>query len=358
MQQRSTHLGEWMLRPLILASLLAGACATDEAPTAPLDPATPAPEVPVDDDGPEDPPPATNGWRNTPIPFVAYHHDVTVAFTLDWRGGEAMAAPIDAVVGLADGMATDIADLGPLVRLGPEGFVEVRDGGAYRADARVDYRGQPVAIVMRVNLEQRRYGVEANGVAIASAYAFNDPQGALTRIDTLAFKATSADAVVEARDVTFAPRWCSLAATSWVNIAYPQHAGSYRVRYEVEVPASLDAVIGLSSGDAAQVSDLAAAVRFNPNGTLEARDGDRYAAAQAMPYAAYTIYRVTMEVDVAAKRYSVYVAPEDDTSTGPQLAASYAFATSQRAATTLSQLAMATTGPGYVRLCDLTVWDY
>jgi len=347
-----------MLRLLILAGLLAaGACTTDDAATPPLDPATPAPEVP--DDVPDATPPATNGWRNTPIPFVAYHHDVTVAFTLDWSGGDAMTPPIDAVVGLADGMATDISELGPLVRLGPDGFVEVRDGAGYRADAQVDYRGQPVAIVMRVNLEQRRYGVDANGVRIATDYAFNAAQAGLFRIDTLALKTETAGATVELADVEVGPEFCSVAATSWVNLFHPEHAGTFRVQFEAEVPSTaVDAVVGLAGEDSERPTDLAATVRFSPAGTFEAGNAGAYAADRPIAYAAYTAYRVSLEVDVPAKRYSVFVSPKSERGLGQQLAGSYAFRPEQDAVAALSKLALFTTGSGYIRLCNLMVWDY
>jgi hypothetical protein len=54
---------------------------------------------------------------------------------------------------------------------------------------------------------------------------------------------------------------------------------------------------------------MAAIARFNPMGTIDARNGGLYAAASAIPYAAGVTYHFRMVVDVPAHTYSLYVTP-------------------------------------------------
>jgi hypothetical protein len=50
------------------------------------------------------------------------------------------------------------------------------------------------------------------------------------------------------------------------------------------------------------VASLAAAVRFNTAGLIDARNGAAYAAASAIPYAAGQKYRVRLLVNLPAKK--------------------------------------------------------
>jgi len=45
----------------------------------------------------------------------------------------------------------------------------------------------------------------------------------------------------------------------------------------------MDGVMGLSSGASSSFSSLAAIVRFNNTGTIDARNGGAYAASAAIP---------------------------------------------------------------------------
>lgn len=75
--------------------------------------------------------------------------------------------------------------------------------------------------------------------------------------------------------------------------------------------AGTDGVIGLLNGPATQWSDLAAIVRFNPDGRIDVRNGGAYDADVNLPYVPGTVYHVRMEIDPANKLYSVFVTPED-----------------------------------------------
>ena len=58
----------------------------------------------------------------------------------------------------------------------------------------------------------------------------------------------------------------------------------------------MDGLVGLSNGAAAAWTDLAAIVRFNAAGTIDARNGGAYAAAVAIPYTAGTTYHIMARI--------------------------------------------------------------
>jgi hypothetical protein len=68
----------------------------------------------------------------------------------------------------------------------------------------------------------------------------------------------------------------------------------------------MNAGVGLALGPPTTWSGLAAYVRFNAQGFVEARDGNVYRAL--VPYNAMTSYRVVFVVNVSTNLYSVYLA--------------------------------------------------
>lgn len=95
-----------------------------------------------------------------------------------------------------------------------------------------------------------------------------------------------------------------------------------------------DALIALAQEKADAYTDLAAIVRFNNTGTIDARKGSTYTAQTSVPYTAGNTYRFRMSVNVPQKTYSVYVTPPGKSET--LLAKDYPFRTEQSSATTLN----------------------
>ena len=77
--------------------------------------------------------------------------------------------------------------------------------------------------------------------------------------------------------------------------------------------AGVNSVTGLSKGTPASDAALAAVVRFNSSGFIDARNGDAYAAATPVPYTAGQWFSFRVDVDPVAKRYSVYATPSGGT---------------------------------------------
>ena len=89
-----------------------------------------------------------------------------------------------------------------------------------------------------------------------------------------------------------------------------EQTGSFEATFDVTPLAdNIDCFTGFSAADPRSASDVAAIVRFYDSGKIDVRNGGSFVADQAMGYSANKVYRVRMVVNVASKRYSVYVAP-------------------------------------------------
>lgn len=71
--------------------------------------------------------------------------------------------------------------------------------------------------------------------------------------------------------------------------------------------AKTDTLVGLSQGPATHWNDIAAIVRFNPDGYVDVRDGDVYIARTPVTYGYYTFSGdFRLQVDMRRKTYSVW----------------------------------------------------
>jgi hypothetical protein len=131
---------------------------------------------------------------------------------------------------------------------------------------------------------------------------------------------------------------CRTSAGTWQNMSFAAQSGTFGLEFDAVPNASgSDGVIGLSNGSASSYNSLAAIVRFNTAGAIDARNGGVYAAGASIPYRPGVSYHFRLSIDMAAHRYSVYVRPAGGSE--QLLASRYAFRTEQSAATVLSNLA-------------------
>ena len=127
--------------------------------------------------------------------------------------------------------------------------------------------------------------------------------------------------------------------STWQTIPMSQQTGIFRATFNaVPHQNGMDGVTGILTGTAAQWSDLACVVRFNPSGQIDARNGGAYAADATVNYSAGTIYFIRMEIDVPSKTYSVFVKPQDLPEV--TLALNYAFRSEQSTVTSLDGWAL------------------
>jgi hypothetical protein len=168
-----------------------------------------------------------------------------------------------------------------------------------------------------------------------------------------AYVIATADGKSDSAAVTVPAPVCQTSAAAWSNTAFPPQSGSFTVQFDATPSGgAVDGVAGLAPGTVAAYTELAAIVRFNNTGTIDARNGAAYAALKSIPYGAGLRYRFRLTVDVPGRAYSAYVtAPggaEETIGTG------YAFRTEQSAPASLADLASYTSG-GTVALCDLGI---
>lgn len=133
---------------------------------------------------------------------------------------------------------------------------------------------------------------------------------------------------------------CSVHASQggWLNQPFSEQTGRFHAELDV-TPSSttLDALVGLSDGSASSFSQVAAIVRFNASGTIDARDGSGYRADVAYSYVAGLQYHVRFDVDVRTHTYSAWLRIGD--SPYLEIARSYSFRTEQAAVGALDNLA-------------------
>jgi hypothetical protein len=81
--------------------------------------------------------------------------------------------------------------------------------------------------------------------------------------------------------------------------------------------------MGLSNGAQSIYTSLAAIVRFNPSGFIDAYNGTGYSALTSIPYTGGTRYSFWFQLNIPAQTYNVYVTPEGGQMV--QIGSNYAF---------------------------------
>ena len=107
----------------------------------------------------------------------------------------------------------------------------------------------------------------------------------------------------------------------WRNVPLENKYDKMLVQYRIYPDSVFNGIVGLSDEMADATEDAACGIRFNPNGTIEALQNDSYQADAVVNYDHNEPIKVTMIVDLSAKRYTVDI---DDT----RIAQDYVFSAS------------------------------
>ena len=104
---------------------------------------------------------------------------------------------------------------------------------------------------------------------------------------------------------------CQTATNSWSNTAFTAQTGTFTATFN-GIPSAngIDTVMGLSDGPQSAYGNLAAIVRFNSSGNIDAFNQTAYSAASTIPYTGGTTYSFEFDVNVPAQTYTVYVTPQ------------------------------------------------
>jgi hypothetical protein len=272
--------------------------------------------------------------------------------------------PIDGVIGLADGPADAFTDLGPILRFNPSGFIDARNGSTYMAEAplRYDDTWPGFHVEWFVDFAGKQYSAwvtrdDQPTVEIARGYAFRTEQTGLDRLDVIARKIDSGQSLVQVCNVRVEPRRCDnpVAGIDWASQAFPAQSGPIRVEFDVQAfNVGLDAVFGVSSGAPDGFSDLGPIFRLNPDGQMDARNGDTYEADQRVSWETYQSYHVMMAIDLPAHRYDVSVRMPGGSAV--VVATNFAFRTEQATVTTLDHIGYFVDSEfGSLDVCDPTI---
>jgi len=145
--------------------------------------------------------------------------------------------------------------------------------------------------------------------------------------------------------LTHSTNLCQTVGGTWSNSSFSAQTGTFTATFNATPSGSpINSVMGLSNGPQTAYTGLAAIVRFNPSGDIDAYNGTAYAAASTIPYTAGAMYTFEFDVNVAAQTYTVWVTPVGGTKTLVGL--NFGFRTS---ASTLNNLSLfAATGTNNV----------
>ena len=146
---------------------------------------------------------------------------------------------------------------------------------------------------------------------------------------------------------------CLLSSGTWINSQLPQaQNGGFRITFEATPSSnSVDAVTGLSSGPASSFSNLAAIVRFNSSGMIDARNGADYTTGSSIRYYAGATYRFILDVHVSLHTYNAYVMVG---TTQKTIGRNLAFRVEQSRVSSLGYLS-ALTNPGTHEICNISL---
>jgi hypothetical protein len=305
---------------------------------------------------------AGGGWVNTFMP----QSNGTFSVELDnFVSAPGNPPELDAVIGLSNGPAGAFTALGPIVRFNPNGNIDARNGDHYEGGFPYTTGVGPFAFRMDVNVTTHHYDVWVKHndspakpfQLLASNFAFRTEQSGVTRLDNVGRFVDGAQGSIDTCGFSYSsPTACqSSTAGSWVSQAFPAQTGTVRLELDATATsASIDAVIGVSLGMPSAFTSLGPIVRFNPNGTFDARNGGAYRADTHLTYAAGTAYHIVMDVNVAAASYSATITAPSQTPV--TLARDYAFRSEQAHVSSLDHLGQfVDTTPGTLSVCALTV---
>lgn len=145
---------------------------------------------------------------------------------------------------------------------------------------------------------------------------------------------------------------CLASVGSWVNAPLSQsETHSFRVSYDATpLNSTMDGVSGLSSGPASTYGSLAASVRFNSTGTIDARNGGAFTAS-SLRFVRGAAHHFILDINIAAHTYNAYVVIGGVQHT---LGTNLAFRSEQAHVTALNEVG-ALTVMGSQTVCNISV---
>ena len=298
---------------------------------------------------------STGTWRFQSFPAQVGN------FTAEFDATPA-ATNLDSVIGLADSTVGSYSSLATTVRFNSMGRIDARNGDVYSAASTISYStGKSYHFRLVVRMGTHRYDAyvrPAGGseVLIGSNLAFRTQQATVANLNTLAsLAATSNHSVcnLQVAATTTTAACTTSSSSAWSNTAFASQSSNFTAQFDaIPGATNMDGVTGISPGPASGFTGLAAIVRFNPSGAIDARNGSAYAAATTLAYSPGASYHFRLVVRPSTKRYDVYVTPPGGSERS--LGSNFAFRTEQSSASSLANAgSFASTGSH--QTCNLRI---
>jgi unsaturated chondroitin disaccharide hydrolase len=229
--------------------------------------------------------------------------------------------PLDSVIGYADSstQVTAFSQLSMLIRMNASGFFDVRNGATYAATQPVPYKALSTYHVRMVtDLGSGTYSVwvtppGGTELLLADRFAFRTGAALIDDLGKVVLKSGFVDDEYRVSGHTVGGvRYSQPGFAAGTLGLGSGHTGVQVAEFDVTPrTAPLDGVIGYadSSARVTSRSELAILIRMNPAGFFDAYNGTRYAAVNAVPYAANGTYHVRVVADLPSGMYSVWVRP-------------------------------------------------
>jgi hypothetical protein len=276
------------------------------------------------------------------------------------------APTIDGVIGFSDGPADAFTDLGPIVQFNLDAGVALRNGDHYEVGTGYSNNEGGLEFQLLIDLSLHQYsgwvrnfnGINKPFDVLGTNLAFRTEQANVTKLNNIGVFVDSPSGELQAPcSLSYSsPTACASSPTGvWKNQPFAAQTGVFRLEF-IATPSAgdIDAVIGAAQGTADAFSDLAAIVRFRPDGTIDARNGDTYAAETTARYHAGVRYWVALDIDRPNGTYSASVAYGYDTPS--VIARNYAFRTQQSNIVSIDSLAQfVDETEGSIQVCMLTL---
>jgi hypothetical protein len=206
--------------------------------------------------------------------------------------------------------------------------------------------------------------VNINGTGFAATDVINGPTGCTFTYQSPSLITGSCIGVVTVTGITVTNPCptATYSATNWTTFSFSPQVSNFEIQFDITPTSALqDGVFGVGSLPATSTTSynaLAALIRTNDSGFIDARNGGGYAAVSSVPYVVNGTYHITEDISMSANTYSAYVGPAGGTR--QTVALNYAFRTgaptTPLAAFSINVDEGATTGT--LKVCNFQILPY
>jgi len=149
-------------------------------------------------------------WYNNDIP--TQNNITTVTFNVQPLGEN-----LNSVIGFSDGVVSEYADMGIIVRFAPSGFIDARDGESYSANADIPYESnKEYSFKLKIDFSAHTYTIyitpqDGQEILLGEGFKFRLEHSSLISINNMAYYSTESN-TINVGEVTFSNEKASIPA--------------------------------------------------------------------------------------------------------------------------------------------------